>query len=277
MTASAHDYAILARLMYFLGKPKEALRVFDEGLSDHPGNVVLLRYRGHQLITERAFAAALADLTRAAAAADDTPDELEFYRAQVEGDLANMILRRTERIRRYPVPVSEKTLLEFKDTYKGSLKASIWYHLGLVRYLTGDFAAAAEAYRRALTHCVDDDMTVATVDWLYASLRRAANHDEAHAVLDLVNDDMHIIEHSYLNRVRVYLGRMKPEALLQAARTQGNFATQAYGVANWYRVEARHEEAEATYRTILNDAPPTAFGYIASEIDLASLTALSDA
>jgi tetratricopeptide (TPR) repeat protein len=58
------------------------------------------------------------------------------------------------------------------------------YHLGIVRYVTGDFAGAAQAFRRALPLAPEPGEYAGSNDWLWMSLSRAGRPADAQAVLD---------------------------------------------------------------------------------------------
>ena len=51
----------------------------------------------------------------------------------------------------------------------------IWYHLGIVRYLKGDFAGAADAFQRGLPRAPDAGELAGSVDWLWMSLHVPAD------------------------------------------------------------------------------------------------------
>lgn len=274
-TPSPHQYALLARVYYFLGHKAKSLAAFDEALALHPDHPILLRHRGHRFITEGQFDAALADLTKAAAQAEHVPDEIEFYQAQVEEDLRALILG--TKVRQQPIHVNATTLREYADVYKGTLRTSIWYHIGLIHYIHADFDRAVDAYRRSLAYCHDDDMRVATIDWLYLSLLRAGRVDEAKEALALVHDDMHVLERSYFSRLQVYRGLVDPHELLARAGQDGNYATQAYGVGAWLLCTDRVAAASEVFEAVLKRARPTSFGFICAEAELARLDRHSNA
>src|SRR5438874_8333342 len=54
-----------------------------------------------------------------------------------------------------------------------STNYGIWYHLGIVRYARGDFAAAADAFARAQRRPPDAAELAGATDWLWMSLSRA--------------------------------------------------------------------------------------------------------
>ena len=272
-TPTAYQYARLARVYYFLGNSAKSLSAFDEALRVHPDHPVLLRHRGHRFITERRFDSALADLKKAAELAEHVPDEIEFYQAQVEEELRALILGLSDASIAHPVVVSPASLEHYADVYKGTLRNAIWYHIGLIHYLHADFRLAAEAYQRAFEYCHDDDMRVATCDWLYLSLSRAGRHDEAAEVLALVSDDMHVLERSYFSRLQVYRGELDPYELLARAGQGGNYATQTYGVGAWLLCQGRTSEAVQVFESVVELAKPTSFGHICSEVELTRLRA----
>src|SRR5437879_1256106 len=65
-----------------------------------------------------------------------------------------------------------------------STNYGIWYHLGIVRYARGDFAAAADAFARAQRRPPDAAELAGATDWLWMSLSRAGRAAEAQAMLD---------------------------------------------------------------------------------------------
>lgn len=272
MVPAAERYVLLGRLKNYLGKADEAVEVMTEGLRHHPDDVYLLRHRGHRFITLRRLDEALADLQRSAELAEPMEDEIEFYQPEVEKEIAKLILGQLDELMPTPVPLTPESLATYHDTYKGTLKSCIWYHLALVHYLQRDFGLAADAFRKTLPYCVDDDMTVATTDWLYMSLQRAGRKEEAAELLAAVPADMHILEPSYHRRVQMYRGLLAPEKLLDPEGVKPiHLATQGYGLANWYLYNGRLDEAKELLGRIVGTGFKAAFGTIAAEIDLAEL------
>lgn len=272
MVPAANRYVFLGRLKNYLGKPDEAIDVMTEGLRHHPDDVYLLRHRGHRYITVRRLDEAVEDLERAAALAEPMADEIEFYQKEVELDLANLILGHVDRLLPAPMPITPETLERYKDTYKGTLKSCIGYHLALGYYLRGEFDRAVDAYRATLPFCVDDDMRVATWDWLYMSLQRSGRSGEAAELLATIPTALHVVEGSYDVRVRMYRGEVAPEAVLDASGVGPlALATRGYGVANWYLYSGRTDEAKALLRRIVDTGFKHAFGFIAAQIDLERL------
>src|SRR5690606_695199 len=171
-------------------------------------------------------------------------------------------------------PIDPRVVERLYDVYNGTLMSGTGVHYGLAHYLGGEFDEAADKYLTTLKFCVDDDMTVATVDWLFMSLRRAGRKDEAQALLDQTSLDMHINEPSYYRRMQMYKGAMTPEELLDLeSADRRTLATQGYGVGNWYLTEGDEAAAVRVFERILQKGDRFAFGTIAAETDLKRLKA----
>lgn len=232
----------LGRRLAYLERYRDAIEVFGEGIEKHRGDARLYRHRGHRYITVRDFDAAIADLERAAALVAGQPDEVEPDGAP----------------NRYNIPVS-------------TLQSNIWYHLGLAYYLKADWENALRAYREAMEVSKNDDMIVATSDWLYMTLRRMGREEEARQVLEPIHAGMEILENeSYLRRLLMYKGELAPEALLDPQGADDlTLATQGYGVGNWYLYNGDAARAREIFQRILDGNYWAAFGYIAAEADIA--------
>jgi hypothetical protein len=151
----------LGRRLAYLGRYREAIDVFGRGIQLHPGDARFYRHRGHRWITVRELDRAVADLAHAAELIRGQPDEIE------PDGMPNP----------YGIPTS-------------TLQSNIWYHLGLAHYLAHEFERALPSWREALAVSTNDDMFVATTDWLYMTLRRLGREAEAEAVLEPVRADM---------------------------------------------------------------------------------------
>lgn len=231
----------LGRRLGYLGRYREAIDVFTRGIALHPDDARLLRHRGHRFITVRDFPRAQADLERAAELVRGRPD-------QVEPDGAP---------NRYGIPTS-------------TLQSNVWYHLGLARYLRGDFAGALDAYREAMRVSTNDDMRVATSDWLYMTLRRLGRDAEAARVLEPIRRDMRILENeSYHRRLLMYRGELPADSLLAGGADPLTVATQGYGVGNWYLYNGDRARAMEVFRRVVAGGSWSAFGHIAAEAELA--------
>ncbi|HLE82954.1 MAG TPA: tetratricopeptide repeat protein [Thermoanaerobaculia bacterium] len=182
----------IGRRLGYLGRYREAVAVFSEGIARHPDDARFLRHRGHRFLTLRRLELAEADLARAAELVRGRPDEVEPDGQPNERG----------------IPTS-------------TLQSNVWYHLGLARYLRGDFEGALAAYRECLAVSGNPDMLVATSHWLYMALRRLGREAEAAEVLAAIDADLDIIENQAYHRLLLMVrGELSSEELL--AETGGD-------------------------------------------------------
>jgi len=266
-----------ARLKSYLGKFEEAEAILTEGLEQDPDNATILRNRGHRRITLRKYDGALADLTRASELIAGTQDEHEFYQRDTEPDLVNIILGRMDKVREQHIPVNAETIAATKGMYKSTLHGSVWYHLGVVKYLTADFQGSFDDFGRSQELGVDDDSLVATFDWRYMSLRRLGRTEEAASLLNAFDTSSLTVtagEDFYLRRLKLYKGESTPEKVLEElSESFLSLATQGYGVGNWYLYNGNEEAARSTFELVVKHGTPNAFAYMAAEAELARMSA----
>jgi tetratricopeptide (TPR) repeat protein len=240
---SSADAAIwLGRRLAYLGRFNDAIAAYTRGIERHPNEPRLYRHRGHRYITIRKFDLAIADLRRASQLTAGKPDEIEPDGAPNKAGIP-----------------------------RSTLQSNIWYHLGLAQYLTGDFTVALASYREGMkVSRVNDDMLVATSDWLYMTLRRLGRDAEAKQVLDPIREPMDILENqAYHARLLMYKGLRTPESVLNLNTADDvQIATQGYGVGNWSLVNGDKPKAREIFERVVAGRAWTAFGYIAAEADL---------
>jgi len=236
----------LGRRTAYLGRYREAIEIFSRGVTRFPDDARFLRHRGHRYLSIRRFEQAEEDLEKAARLVAGRPDEVE-----PDG---------------LPNPAGIPT---------STLQSNIWYHLGLARYLQGDFAGALDAYRACLEVSKNPDMQVATRQWLYLTLRRFGQDAEAAEVLEPVRMDMEILENQAYHKLLLMARGEIPAASLLAAQDAGDLdpATLGYGVGAWHLVEGQREEALRIFRHVVETGPWSAFGAIAAEAELHRLGA----
>ncbi|HEY0810658.1 MAG TPA: tetratricopeptide repeat protein, partial [Longimicrobiales bacterium] len=152
-TTNADAIIWLGRRHAYLGHYQEAIDVYTRGVSLHPQDARMYRHRGHRYITLRQFDNAIRDFDTAAQLIKGKPDEIEPDGAP----------------NKYNIPTS-------------TLQSNIWYHLALAHYLKHDFEAALPAWLEAMKVSTNDDMKVATADWLYMTYRRLGREAEARRV-----------------------------------------------------------------------------------------------
>ena len=234
----------LGRRAAYLWNYNEAIDVFSSGIEAFPEDPRMYRHRGHRYITVRSFDQAIADFEKAVELIAGKPDEVEPDGAPNAAG----------------IPTS-------------TLHTNIWYHLGLARYLKGDFEGALEAYLRCMEASKNNDMDVATADWLYMTLRRLGREDEAAKVLEPITADMELLENfAYHRRHLMYKGLTAPDVLLSVGDDSDpalTLATQGYGVGNWYLYNGDEARAREIFEDVLEGEYWAAFGYIAAEAELA--------
>ena len=231
-----------ARRTAYLGRYRDAIRIYSNGIELHPEDARLYRHRGHRFISTRQLEKAIADLDYAAALIEGTDDEVE------PDGLPNAL----------GIPVS-------------TLHSNIWYHLGLGYYLSGDYERALQAYAEREASAANNDMMVSTAHWRYMTLRRLGRDEEATAVLAPITADMEIIENqAYYRLCLFYKGLLEESDLVTKGSSPANAAV-AYGVANWHLANGDTERATELLEEIVARDGWAAFGYIAAEADLARM------
>ena len=154
-----------------------------------------------------------------------------------------------------------------------STNYGILYHLGIVRFVRGDFNGAADAFARALPRAPDAGELAGSTDWLWMSLARAGRAREAAAHLARRTDTLPTTN-AYARRLRLYRGELAPAAYWTASDTgDTDVATLAYGLGNWYLVRGDTARAHAQFERSVQSGGWPAFGFIASEAELARLAA----
>ena len=152
-----------------------------------------------------------------------------------------------------------------------SLNYGILYHLGVLRFIRGDFNAAADAFRRAQPRAPDGGELAGSTDWLWMSLQRAGRSAEAVAMLARRPDTLPTTA-AYAKRLKLYRGEIGPDALFAASDTGDvDVATLAYGLGNWYLVRGDSARARVQFNRSVQSGGWPAFGFIASEVELARL------
>ena len=204
----AENIIWLGRRTAYLGRMREAIAIFTEGITQFPEDARMYRHRGHRFITLRQFNLAIDDLQKAAQLIEGQQDEIEPDGIPNERG----------------IPVS-------------SLYSNIWYHLGLAYYLKGNYEDSLIVYIKGLDALSLEDNYVACAHWIYMILRLLEREEEAKKVLQKVNKDMDIIEnHYYFKILLMYKGEYSQEEMMTKARFEGELGNVAiaYAIANWH-------------------------------------------
>lgn len=242
--SQADAHILVGRLLAGLYRYRESLESFEQSASRFPDDPRFPRHVGHRRITLRRFAEAQAALEQAEALFHGRPDEVE-------------------------PPVIPTTSGAVDIDW---LANSIQYHLGLARYFQGDWRGASDAFGRCLAVSRNDDARCMSAYWLVLALRRQGRDDAAEAALAELSGELRVVEYfSYRDLVLYFQGAIDEAALLAPGRDKGGveFATRAYGAAQWHAFEGRPDSARALYEEILAGGMWPAFGAIGAEIELA--------
>jgi tetratricopeptide (TPR) repeat protein len=241
---NADSIVWLGRRLAYLGRFREAIDVYTNGIRLHPDDAWLYRHRGHRYISVRELDHAIADLEHA----------------------TQLVAGRLDVVEQDGQPNARNVPI-------GTLQSNIAYHLGLAYYLKGDFVRAVPVYRRELAEARNDDRRVSTAHWLYMSLRRLGRDGEAAEILIPMRRDMQVVENAAYHRLLLlYKGELSADSVL-SAESGGEMsvtdATAAYGVGNWHLYNGRRADADRIFRRIVAAGQWGAFGYIAAETELA--------
>ena len=232
------------RRLAYLGYYKEAIAIYTKGINLHPDNARFYRHRGHRYITLRCYDNAIADLKKAIDLIKDQIDEIE-----------------------------EDGIPNEKNFPTSSLHTNIYYHLGLAYYLKGDNRQALLAWEKCLDIADNDDMKVATLNWLNITLRKMGRPKDAdHHLLD-VTKDMEIIEnHDYYDILVMYKtgDESKLAEKTQNQQTPSN-ATLGFALGTYYQLKGDKGKAKELFEKVVAGNQWNSFGYIAAETELAKM------
>lgn len=158
-------------------------------------------------------------------------------------------------------------------------KLDAFYHLGLAHYFQGQFSAAATAFQKARDLAKTDDSLIDCTNWLYVSLRRAHESQQAAEALkritpEVKNKEPHLL--FYLHLERFYQGAMTEEQILPPKPADPNdteaelsFDTVTYGVGNWHFYNKQDAaDAEKMFREVVKGNAWNAWGFVGSEVEL---------
>jgi len=243
---SSHDEHIIwyGRRLAYLGNYKEAIAIYTKGINLHPNNARVYRHRAHRYITLRCFDNAITDLKKAVELIRDQIDEIE------------------------PDGIPNE-----KNFPTGTLHTNIYYHLGLAYYLKSDNRQALLAWEKCLDIADNDDMKVATLNWLNLVLRKMGRQKDADQHLKEISGEMEIIEnHDYYDILLMYKtgdnGKLVEKTKNQ--ETVGN-ATLGFALGAYYQLKGDKNKAKELFEKVVAGKQWSSFGYIAAEAELAEM------
>ena len=223
----------------YLGRFREAIEIYTEGIEKFPEDARIYRHRGHRFISVREFDKAIKDFEHAATLIAGKEDMIE------PDGMPNA----------QNIPVS-------------SLHTNIWYHLGLAYYLKNDLENALRVYQEGIKASQNDDMLVATTHWLYMTLRLLSREEEAKEALQPIHTQMNVIENMAYHRLCLfYKGELTLESLSDSEFSSIMNDAVAYGVGNWFFYNGNKEKAKEIFQKLLERKSWASFGHIAAESD----------
>lgn len=243
---STNDEHIIwyGRRLAYLGKYKEAIAIYTKGINLHPVNARFYRHRAHRYITLRCYDNAIADLKKAVELIRDQIDEIE-----------------------------QDGIPNEKNFPTSTLHTNIYYHLGLAYYLKGDNRQALLAWEKCLDIANNDDMKVATLNWLNLTLRKMGRQKDADQHLKQVSAEMEIIEnHEYYDILVMYKTNDENKLLekIGSQETLSN-ATLGFALGSYYQVKANKDKAKELFEKVVAGKQWSSFGFIAAEAELAKM------
>ncbi len=227
----------------------------ESALAADPRNVERFIQLGVAQSGARQFREAIATFTRGLAVAPD-----------------NAMLLRWRGHRYLSVREFDKAMTDLvRGSRLDSTNYGIWYHLGIVRFVRGDFAGAANAFTRAQPRAPDAAELAGSTDWLWMSLMRAGRAADARAMLARRPDSLPV-SNAYTRRLQLYRGEIQPTEVFTAADTADvQVATLSYGVGNWYLTRGDTAEARRWFERSVRSGGWPGFGFIVSEAELRRL------
>ena len=238
------------RRLAYLGRYLEAIDAFSDGIAKYPNSHRLRRHRGHRYISTRQLDQAISDYELAAFNSTNKENQIE------------------------PDGIPNKL-----NKPLGNDKFNIYYHFGLAHYLDGRFDKAVSAYTKCMEYSDNNDLLVATSYWLYMSLKRIGNNEEAEELLEPISSSLEIIENNaYLKLLLLFKGeKSEEETIAEATNEDGSMnPTLAYGIGNWYLQNNRIDDARNLFWKTLESPQWDAFGYIATEADINNMATSSN-
>jgi tetratricopeptide (TPR) repeat protein len=211
-------------------------------------------------------------LGAAQAGARQFREAIRTYTRGLESAPNNALLYRWRGHRYLSVREHDRALADLnRGAVLDSSVYGIWYHLGVLRYLKGDFRGAADAFARGRPIAPNAGERAGSHDWLWMSLQRAGRASEARDLLAAMSDSVPLTAaNAYSQRLRLYQGKITPEQVFTPADTSDvAVATLAYGIGNWYLLRGDTARARHWFERSIQSGGWPAFGFMASEAELA--------
>ena len=232
----------LGRQHAYLGRYRDAIHIFTEGLKKFPDDPEFLRHRAHRFLSLRMFEYSIADSERAADIMLKKPDFME-----------------------------PSGLAGAEETTEYTFYTNVYYHLGLAYMMKGDPINASKAFHDLLAVAVNDDHIIMSVYWNYIILKRQDFKEEAKEALNHVKPGMNCpVSGGYYECLKMYKGEIEPEDIISGKgdEDQLSLVTSGFGVANEYRFRGEYDKYIELLEKVLETNAWSGFGYLSAEVDL---------
>jgi tetratricopeptide (TPR) repeat protein len=224
----------------YLGKYRQAIAIYTEGIKNFPQDARLYRHRGHRYLSIREYDKAIADFEKAATLIQGTADQIE-----PDG-----------------IPNAQNIPLS-------SLHSNVWYHLGLAYYLTHQYEKAYQAYLNCRDSGSNYDNIVSSTHWLFMIQQRLGNPRKADSLLTPIKREGIVIENqAYADLCGLYKGWISADSLVAKGVGSPSQDAMRYGLANWYLYHGDTTQAQQLMEGLMQEKAFTSFGYLAAESDL---------
>lgn len=224
-----------------------ALEIFDKGTENCPESHELYWYKTLVKTTMRDLVGAIADAERA----------------------VSLIKGKTDhgfdmRIFMYPDP---------HRPYQHTVHFTIWYHLGMAYYLTGDLQKAKQAYLECGNFIYGYCSLVARSCWFYPVLRELGEYDQAAALMAGIDADVKIItDVPYREQSLLFKGTHSVSDIQANVDSDGKLNIfQEYAVAYWHYTHGDLDRAKVLFERVCARPEIGAYVQIAAEAKLKSL------
>jgi tetratricopeptide (TPR) repeat protein len=253
--AQVVEYTSPAGVAYRSLRDSAAIAKAATALAADPHDVKLIMQLGMAQVAAQQYREAIGTFTRGI---KQDPNDVAFYRERGHRHLS---------LRQFDDAMDDLTHgFQLDSTDYGVL-----FHLGIVRFVRGDFAGAADAFQRALPHAPNPEELSGSTDWQWMSLSRAGKAAAAELLLQRHPDSLPDTS-PYARRLQLYRGKIGPNQLITPADTDGiTVATLSYGIGDWYLVRGDTAQAKPWFERAVHTNGWPAFGFILSEVELARL------
>jgi len=242
-SASPDDAGALvrhARRLADFGRWRDAVAVLSAGLERHADEPRLLCERGRCAVVQREFAAAERDLAQAAAALRGRPDQLE----------------------------PEDAGLDVWPPH-ATLQFAVHCQLGCARFVRGDFAGAAVAWRDSLAAARSGAAKAAAAQWLWCALARQGRTAAAALAVAGVDPDLDVPDPVDRDLCRLYRGELDAALLAAAPAARGAAGARLrFGLAHYRLVQGDRQGARSAFAALAAEADWAAVAVVAAEAEL---------